>query len=46
MKVLGFSQRFGFGIADARKALLENGNPPPEFQVEPTTVLATVRIAP
>lgn len=46
MKALGFSQRFGFGIADARKALLENGNPPLEFQVEPNTVLATVRIAP
>lgn len=46
MKVLGFAQRFGFGIADARKALLENGNPPLEFQVEPTTILATVKIAP
>jgi len=46
MKVLGFAQRFGFGIADARKALLENGNPPLEFQVEPTTILATVRITP
>lgn len=45
MKVLGFAQRFGFGIADARKALLENRNPPLEFQVEPTTVLATVRRA-
>ena len=46
MKVLGFAQRFGFGIADARKALLENGNPPLEFQVESTTILATVRITP
>ncbi len=46
MKVLGFAQRFGFGIADARKALLDNGNPPLEFQVEPTTVLATVRKVP
>jgi len=45
MKVLGFAQRFGFGIADARKALRENGNPPVEFQVEPTTVLARVRKA-
>jgi ATP-dependent DNA helicase RecG len=43
MKVLGFAQRFGFGIADARKALLENGNPPLEYQVEPTIVLATIR---
>ena len=43
MKTLGFAQRFGFGIADARKALLANGNPPLEFQTEPTTVLATLR---
>lgn len=45
MKYLGFAQRFGFGIADARKALQENGNPPPEFQIEATTVLATIRKA-
>jgi ATP-dependent DNA helicase RecG len=43
MKALGFAQRFGFGIADARKALVENGNPPPEFQVETTAVLVTIR---
>lgn len=46
LKTLGFAQRFGFGIADARKALQDNGNPPLEFQVEPTMVLATVRRAP
>lgn len=46
LRTLGFAQRFGFGIADARKALEENGNPPLEFQVEPTMVLATVRRAP
>ena len=46
LKTLGFVQRFGFGIADARKALAANGNPPLEFQVEPTTVLATLRRAP
>lgn len=45
MKTLGFAQRFGFGIADARKALADNGNPPLEFQVEPTMVLATLRSA-
>lgn len=45
LKNLGFIQRFGFGIAEARKALRENGNPPPEFQVEATTVLATIRSA-
>ncbi len=46
LKTLGFVQRFGFGIADARKALLANGNPELEFQVEPNTVLVTVRRAP
>jgi ATP-dependent DNA helicase RecG len=45
LKTLGFAQRFGFGIADARKALQDNGNPPLEFQVEPTMVLAIVRRA-
>ncbi len=46
LKTLGFVQRFGFGIAEARRALAANGNPPPEFQVEPTTVLVTLRRAP
>ncbi len=45
LKSLGFVQRFGFGIAEARRALQANGNPAPEFQVEPTTVLVTVRSA-
>lgn len=45
LKTLGFVQRFGFGIADARKALAANGNPPLEFQVESTAVLATMRRA-
>ncbi|MFN7723811.1 MAG: ATP-binding protein [Rubrivivax sp.] len=43
LKNLGFVQRFGFGIAEARRAMAANGNPPPEFQVEPTNVLATLR---
>ena len=43
MKVMGFVQRFGIGIQTARSELAKNGNPPLEFQVEPTTVLATVR---
>jgi ATP-dependent DNA helicase RecG len=46
MKHLGFAQRFGFGIADARKASMENGNPPIEFLIEQNTVLATIRKAP
>ena len=43
MKVLGYVQRFGVGIATAQRALVENGNPPAEFVVEPNTVLAIVR---
>lgn len=46
LKTLGFVQRFGFGIAEARRALAANGNPPPEFQVEPTIVMVKVRRAP
>jgi ATP-dependent DNA helicase RecG len=45
LKTLGFVQRFGFGIAEARRALKANGNPELEFQVERTVVLATVRRA-
>jgi len=43
MKVSGFVQRFGVGIATAQKELRDNGNPPAEFAVEPTAVLCTMR---
>lgn len=46
MKTLGFVQRFGVGIQIARKTLSNNGNPAPEFQVEPNHVLAIVRSRP
>lgn len=46
MKVLGFVQRFGVGIAPARAELLKNGNPPVVFNVQPANVLATVRKRP
>lgn len=45
LKNMGFVQRFGFGIAEARRAMGKNGNPPPEFLVEPTSVLAVLRLA-
>lgn len=45
MKVLGYVQRFGVGIATARRLLNENGNPPPEFEPRDTHVLVTVRRA-
>lgn len=46
MRVLGFVQRFGFGLAIARRALEENGNPPLELRVLPSHVTAVVRAAP
>jgi ATP-dependent DNA helicase RecG len=46
LRVLGFVQRFGVGIATARRALDENGNPPPEFEVNPSHVGVTLRPAP
>lgn len=45
LKTLGFVQRFGFGIAEARRALNANGNPPLEYQVQQANVLAIVRAA-
>lgn len=46
MKILGYVQRFGVGIATARSELSANGNPPPEFQVTPNFVHVTVRSRP
>jgi ATP-dependent DNA helicase RecG len=46
LKDMGFVQRFGFGISEARRSLAANGNPQLEFDVQPTVVLATLRIAP
>jgi ATP-dependent DNA helicase RecG len=46
MKNLGFVQRFGVGIATARRELEKNGNPQVEFDVQPAAVLAVVRRRP
>jgi ATP-dependent DNA helicase RecG len=43
LKVLGFVQRYGFGIAEARRAMAANGNPPPEFIAEDSAVVAILR---
>lgn len=43
MRVLGLVQRYGFGIPAARQALRNNGQPDPEFQVEPNRVRCIVR---
>jgi ATP-dependent DNA helicase RecG len=46
LRVLGFVQRFGVGIATARRELEANGNPSPEFEVNPSHVGVTLRLAP
>lgn len=46
MKTLGYIQRFGAGIAIARKELAANGNGAPEFTVEDNFVLVTIRRRP
>jgi ATP-dependent DNA helicase RecG len=43
MKVLGYVQRFGVGIPITRDEMRKNGNPPPEFTIEATHVLVTLR---
>ena len=43
MRALGFVQRFGVGIALARRLLRENGNPELEFQPTSGHLLALVR---
>lgn len=45
MHQLGFSQRFGLEVPLAREALRDNGNPPPEFDFQPTQVAVTLRPA-
>lgn len=46
MKTLGYVQRFGIGIQIARGKLAQNGNPEPEFNVQPNHILVTVRRRP
>ncbi len=43
MSHLGFVQRFGVGIALARREMQKNGNPPMEFRVDASHVLAILR---
>jgi ATP-dependent DNA helicase RecG len=43
MRNLGYVQKFGVGIATARREMERNGNPQLEFQVEDTYVLAILR---
>jgi ATP-dependent DNA helicase RecG len=43
MKVLGYVQRFGVGIQLAKKTLLNNGNPEPDFDIRKGNFLVTIR---
>ena len=43
MRELGYVQRFGYGIALARRGMEKNGNPPPEFLVEDAHVAVILR---
>lgn len=45
LRNLGFVQRFGFGIQNARTLLQRNGNPPPEFDTSAGLVAVTIRKA-
>lgn len=42
MKSLGFVNRFGYGVQRAQALLLQNGNPPAEFEFDEHTVLVKV----
>ncbi len=45
MKVLGYVNRFNFGVKNAQKNLEDNGNPPAEFKLDLQTKFAvTIRI--
>jgi len=43
MKSLGYVNRFGYGIQRAQALLEQNGNPPPEFQINQHTVSVVIR---
>lgn len=45
LKDAGFVQRFGVGIATARRACKANGNPPPEFEVSDEAIRSTLKLA-
>jgi ATP-dependent DNA helicase RecG len=42
LKVLGFVQHFGMGIALCRKTCRDNGNPEPKFEFSPSSILCTI----
>jgi predicted HTH transcriptional regulator len=45
LREMGFAQRFGAGIATARRECERNGNPAPEFDVQDAFIRVTLRPA-
>lgn len=43
LRTFGFIQAFGRGIATARRAMEQNGNPPPIFETTQTAVVCTLK---
>lgn len=43
MKIMGFVERFGFGISISRELLRESGNPDLEFKVDQHQVMTTIK---
>ncbi len=46
LKTFGYVQKFGRGIAVARREMQKNGNPEPEFDPQPNAVLCILRSKP
>ncbi|QTX31542.1 transcriptional regulator [Aminithiophilus ramosus] len=46
MKVFGFVQAFGRGIATAEREMKANGNPPLSFEITTSAVVCTLRVRP
>jgi ATP-dependent DNA helicase RecG len=43
MRSMGYVNRYGYGIQRAKALLRENGNPPPEFEIDDKVFLVTIR---
>ncbi len=43
LKLMGFVNRFGYGVQRAQALLAENGNPPAEFEFDEHSVRVTIR---
>lgn len=46
MKSMDYVNRYGYGIQRAQALLAQNGNPPPEFEIDDKVVLVTIRKRP